>query len=297
MTAAVLAALAVLHAGPLPSLLARTPAIRRAPRAAVALWQAIALAAVLAALGAGLVTVTAAGLGPGHGLLDRSVAVAALLLTLVVMGRLLLTGHLVGTRLRAVRRRHRALVDLVAARDAALEPSVLVLEDSAPVAYCLPGIVSGRVVISRGAETALEPEELRAVVAHERAHLAARHDLVLEAFTVLHDAFPRFVAGARALAEVRLLVEVLADAAARRKHGALPLARALVALAGTAAPDAALAIGAGSGSPDLRARITLLADERPHRVVSAALYAAAAAVLALPGVVVSYPWLAPLLGS
>ena len=59
--------------------------------------------------------------------------------------------------------------------------------------------------------TALEPDELDAVLSHEQAHLRARHDLVLEAFTVLHEAFPRWVSSRAALDEVAMLVEVLAD--------------------------------------------------------------------------------------
>ena len=73
-----------------------------------------------------------------------------------------------------------------------------------------------RVVLSRGALSALTDEELAAILSHERAHLRARHDLVLEAFTAVHTAFPRFVRSASALNAVRLLVELLADDAAVR---------------------------------------------------------------------------------
>ena len=53
MTTLVLGLLAVLLAGPVPALMARVPLLRRTPRAAMVLWQSVALAAVLAALGAG----------------------------------------------------------------------------------------------------------------------------------------------------------------------------------------------------------------------------------------------------
>ena len=42
-------------------------------------------------------------------------------------------------------------------------------------------------------------EELAAVLAHERAHLRHRHDLVLEFFTVLHTAAPPRLRSAAAL--------------------------------------------------------------------------------------------------
>ena len=58
-TPVVLGALAVLLAGPLPWVLSRWTGLRRTPAAAMLLWQSAALAAVLAALGAGLSLVTA----------------------------------------------------------------------------------------------------------------------------------------------------------------------------------------------------------------------------------------------
>jgi len=287
MTTLVLAALAMVLAGPVPWALSRLPSLRRTPRATMVLWQAIALAAVLAALGAGLSFVTARL--DGH-LSAGAWALAAipLCLTALVVGRLLLSGHRVGTQLRDLRRRHRDLVDLLADdRD-----GVSVLDHEAPTAYCLPGLRS-RVVVSRGAVTSLSAVELDAVLAHERAHLRARHDLVLEAFTVLQQAFPAVVTSRNALDEVRLLVEVLADRAARRHHGARPLITAFGALTGTAAPQATLA-ASGVG---LRARLDLLLDERHHRLQAAGVVAAAIGVLVLPTLLVVLPWLTGLRGT
>jgi Zn-dependent protease with chaperone function len=286
-TAALLALLALVLSGPVPAVLARTTAVRHAPRAAMVLWQAVALAAVLSALGATLAVFSGAGLGSEPSPVEYAVSGLALLVTALVLGRLVVTGHLVGTRLRAMRRHHRELVDLLASEQA----GVLVVEGDRPVAYCLPGLTGRRVVISRAAAD-LGREPLEAVLAHERAHLTARHDLVLEAFTVLHDAFPRWVSSGRALAEVRLLAEILADAAARRRHGPLALARALVALTDSPAPRMALAAGGPIG--DLTARVELLRDDRSHRLLAATLLALAAAVLVLPTVFVAYPWLTSL---
>jgi len=290
MTTLVLAALAIVLAGPVPWALTRWPALRRTPRAAMVLWQSVALAAVLAALGAGLSLVTSQLTGElsaqAYGF-----SVIPLALTGLVLARLLLSGHRVGTDLRALRRRHRRLVDLLA-KDRA---GVHVLEHEAPTAYCLPGLRS-RVVVSSGALDSLTGRELAAVLAHERAHLRARHDLVLEAFTVLQQAFPAVVTSRHALDEVRLLVEVLADRAARRRHGATPLVAAFSALtAGGAAtpPRSALAVS-GTG---LRVRLELLLDERPHRLQAGCLLFAAVAVLVLPTVLVVLPWLTDLTGG
>ena len=59
MTPLVLGLLALALAGPVPAGLARVPALRRTPAAAMVLWRGVALAAVLSALGAGLSLVTA----------------------------------------------------------------------------------------------------------------------------------------------------------------------------------------------------------------------------------------------
>ena len=112
---------------------------------------------------------------------------------MVVLARLLLSGHRTGTSLRRMRRLHRERVDLVAQVDG----GVSVLDHDVPVAYCVPGMSRSRIVVSRSTLTRLAPAELGAVLEHERSHLRARHDLVLEAFTVLHRAFPRWVASAR----------------------------------------------------------------------------------------------------
>ena len=195
---------------------------------------------------------------------------------MLVLGRLLLSGHRVGTDLRALRRRHREQVDLLGSSDAA---GVRVLEHEVPVAYCLPGVGVRRAWSSPPALSACSTgDEVDAVLAHERAHLRARHDLVLEAFGVLHQAFPRWVSSRAALAEVRLLVEVLADAAAARATGRRPLGRALVALAEARPP--ALDARRHPGRPPARpatccVRVELLRDAGPHRLQSALLLALA----------------------
>jgi Zn-dependent protease with chaperone function len=278
----VLGALAVLLAGPLPWALSRWTRLRRTPAAAMLLWQSTALAAVLAALGAGLSLVTERlwedPARPG----DVVVAALAGAVTVVVLGRLLLSGHRTGTSLRRMRRLHRERVDLVARTDG----GVSVLDHDVPVAYCVPGMSGSRIVVSRSTLTSLSPVELAAVLEHERSHLRARHDLVLEAFTALHLAFPRWVASAAARREVEVLVEVLADRAACRSGDRRALVSALVALAGSTAPAGSLG-SAGS----LAARVEVLRDTRSHPWQAAAVSLLAAAILALPTLLVVLPWL------
>ncbi|HEY0644816.1 MAG TPA: M56 family metallopeptidase [Nocardioides sp.] len=282
LTPVVLGVLGVLLAGPMPRALSRWTDLRRTPAAGMLLWQSTALAAVLAALGAGLSLATDRLWEPPVATADKLVAVLAGAVTVVVAARLLLSGHRTGTSLRRMRRLHRERVDLVARVDG----GVSVLEDDLPVAYCVPGMTGSRIVVSRSTLASLAPAELEAVLAHERSHLRSRHDLVLEAFTVLHRAFPRWVASGAARREVEVLVEVLADRAAVRSGDRRALVSALLALAGSRAPEGSLG-SAGS----IAARVEVLRDTGSHRVQAAAVLLVAAAILALPTLLVVLPWL------
>lgn len=107
---------------------------------------------------------------------------------------------------------------------------VMVVDGAHPSAVALPG-GPGRVVISRGLVALLEPDELAAVVAHERAHLRGRHHL-LAGTAELHAAcLPGAPGGLAHRRATRLLVELIADDAAVAACGSAVVARALRALA------------------------------------------------------------------
>lgn len=298
MSALVFALLALCLVGPVPALLARASWPLRAPRAALVLWQSIAAAAVLSAMSAGLALasgmIVAGPDGPARPL--WSVHVIVLMLTAVIGVRLVVAVMSVSVATRRRRARHRTLVDLLgvchggtAGRSSAGGGALRVLDVEQPLAYCLPGVRS-RVVVSEGALATLGDREVTAILAHERAHLRARHDLVIEAFTAVHAAFPRFVRSASALDEVRLLTELLADDAAVRTTGPAPLARALVACAAGRTPSGALAVG----GPTTVLRVRRLAGRPNSAMLATAGYLGAAAVLVLPTVAVAVPWLAEL---
>ena len=232
------------------------------------MWQAVSLAGVVAGLAVAPAGIAVSGL-PGWA------TVLALVFSAALAARLLWSGHRVGTRLRARRRGHRALVDALGTHT---DGTLRVLAHPTPTAYCLPGLRQ-RVVLTEGALLALPPEELEAVMAHERAHLRERHDLVLEFFTVLHESVPTRMRAPQALREVRLLVEVLADRAARRVAGPVAVARALVTLASSTHPDAALAAG---DDATIRDRMLLLAADPAPRWLAPCMGGFAAAVLVAP---------------
>jgi Zn-dependent protease with chaperone function len=291
---------ALVLSGPVPAMLARATWPTRAPRASIVLWQAIALAAVLSAFSAGIAiasrlfvpgadgrptaTITSEIAALGWPLWVTYVFVFAV--TLVIGARLTYAIVQVAIATRRRRAHHRMVVDLVGKSQG---NHLRILDVAQPLAYCLPGVRS-RVVVSEGALNALADNEMTAILTHERAHLRARHDLVLEMFTAVHAAFPRFVRSANALNAVRLLIELLADDAAVRAAGPTPLARALVACASGHTPSGALA----AGGPTTVLRVRRLGGRPNSRFLAATAYFAAAAVLVVPTVALALPWLTEL---
>ncbi|GEE03066.1 hypothetical protein nbrc107696_35120 [Gordonia spumicola] len=305
MTALLFGILTLALVGPIPQALSRATWPLYAPRAAMTLWQSIALAAVLSAFSTGL-AIAANLLAPGPngtpttnpldeitrlGWFLWSAYVVIFALTLLVGARLMYTAVRVGIRTRARRTVHRNLVDLVDCADKrrGAGRDVRVLDVPTPLAYCLPGLRS-RIVVSEGVLDRLSDDELSAVIEHERAHLRARHDLVLEAFIALHEAFPRFVRSRSALGAVELLAEALADDQAARATAPTTVGRALVACADATAPRGAMAVG----GPTTLTRVRRLAYIRPVPLVSATAYTMAAAILIVPTLAVAIPWLTEL---
>jgi len=125
------------------------------------------------------------------------------------------------------------------------EPSLgaVLVEHSEPVAYC----VAGRhptVILSTGALHALEPAQLEAVLAHERAHLAGRHHLLLALARIGRRVLPFMPLLAGADTQVARLIAMHADDAAAQASDPRSVATALVILATGASPPLALAASA-----------------------------------------------------
>ena len=311
--------LAAVAAGTIPAAAAlasaRWPV--RSPAAAIVLWQALGLGWGLAAVGA------LAGLGGSYqdegqhtgvaraavavavravrGVTSgpqaggavwylRLVAVAAGLVLLALLCWVLLASF--AAVLRA-RRRQRDLLSLLAHGDPKV-PGALVVDHPDAAAYCVPGLRS-RIVISAGTLELLDQAELAAVLAHERAHLRERHDLVLLPFTALLRAFRWSAVARRAESAVALLVEMLADDHALRHRPARELATALIRVgtAGSRAPSGALAAdGAGAGAGEVAVRVARLLRPAPGLSAPALALVGGAAMLliATPVAFLSIPF-------
>ncbi len=117
------------------------------------------------------------------------------------------------------------------------------------------------IVLTSGALAVLDSAQLDAVLAHERAHLAGRHHLLItltKALSVILPAVPLFAAGS---AEVARLAEMCADDSAARDSGRhIVLAALLTMGTGRAVPAAALAATAGA----ITTRVQRLLDPPPH---------------------------------
>ncbi|MEU9617574.1 MULTISPECIES: M56 family metallopeptidase [unclassified Streptomyces] len=196
---------------------------------------------------------------------------------------------------RHVRLRVRAGRALSAA-PSVISGDVAVLPDPEPYAYALPGN-PGRVVVSTAMAQCLDARERRALIAHERAHLAARHHRYLLAAQLAARANPFLLPlrTAVAFSTERWADEEAARAVGDRRVVAVAVGKA--ALFSHRAPDASVgfaAFAAGASAPGSAAgpiprRVAaLLAPVPPTRLwPPSSAHAALAALVAAAGTAVS----------
>jgi len=148
------------------------------------------------------------------------------------------------THLRAVRRhalQHAETARLIGRREPAL--GAVLVDHAQPAAYCVAG-PQPTVIVTTGALQALDPRQLDAVLAHERAHLAYHHHRLLAIARIACQVFPFIPLARDAAAQIARLIEMHADDAATGARDGEVLATALVALASTASPAPGLAAAA-----------------------------------------------------
>ena len=158
----------------------------------------------------------------------------------VLTAGMLLRGAWTGARFvrrrRAERRRHRLLVRWAGAHLPELR--AVVLEQPGAAAFAVGG-QQNTVVVTRGIIDLLSGDELSAVLAHEHAHLAARHHRWLTAAALVAQALPFVPLPRDAPALVGRLLEMDADELAATRHEPRVIASALVAVATSAVARAA----------------------------------------------------------
>ena len=272
------------------------------PQLGLALWIALDMSIVLSIVLAAMAPVV--GLQPVQDGLMSVVSACVLSLTQRYTGSGDATAHLmvailgwgallgitalgasVVVRAARFRRRHREGVALLGQYRPEL--GAWVINHAKPLVYCVGGRRRG-VVLTTGAIVALDPDELSAVLAHERAHLRQRHMQLV----ILADGLRcglGWIPGVRAASdEIAELVELCADDAARQATDGRTVASALLTLA--AGPMPLGALGASTGVT--RARLSRLLDppaapRQPVVAVSGAILSSLAvpvAIAVLPAV-------------
>lgn len=267
---------------------------RRAPRLGVALWHALCFGVVSSVVLGGIAlalpvlpSVLTGGLSDflarcAMALRAEFAAPRSLALgiagALVTLATICLLFRSAATSTRGARRVRRAQLERLALAGRQLRGDhgevLHLLVDDRPAAYCLPGPIGagrGTIVVSSGALDLLADDQLRLVLAHERAHLRQRHHLATRLSGVLVGAFGWVPLFRLAEKEVPLLLEMAADDDAMRSLSAGPsraaqssgdarrrlgIALLTLATARTASPAGALAAAGGS----VVARIQRLSD-------------------------------------
>ena len=140
------------------------------------------------------------------------------------------------TRLRVHAHGHAHAVRLVGRPTT--ERGVYVVDAAERTAYCVAG-KPPTIVVTTAAVAALASPELKAVLAHERAHLDGHHLRIVTILRALAAALPRLTLITLGVVEVSRLLEMCADDVAARRYGHISLLTGLLALAG-GAPAAAL---------------------------------------------------------
>jgi Zn-dependent protease with chaperone function len=270
----------------------------RAPMLGIVVWLAAAWS-VLAAVGlAGLtLAVHASALGGGLSHLIGACVVrlratyatpggatmAGLGLTLAgaVLARTALTA---AAHLRAARRQailHAQTARLVGRPEPDL--GVMLVDHAQPAAYCVAG-PHPTVILTTAALAALDSDQVGAVLAHERAHLASHHHRLLAIARIGRQVLPFLPLMRVADAQITRLVEMHADDAATAGRDTRPLATALVVLAAAAEP----APGLAAATTDAIQRLQrLLRPAEPLSRLRRQLLAASAAVLVLTPVLLA----------
>jgi bla regulator protein blaR1 len=155
-------------------------------------------------------------------------------LTIAIAGRIAWAGGRMALARRTETRRHRLLIRL-AGRWLG-DGSAVVVESAGAAAYSLAGR-HPTVVVTRGVVDLLTAPELDAVLAHENAHLRARHHRWQAAAALAAASLPLLPLLRDAPFLIGRLLEMDADEAAADEHEPRVLATALVAVAAAVRPS------------------------------------------------------------
>lgn len=245
----VLALFALATASLAPRCLVGARWVLRSPSGGILAWQAVTLAALSSVVLIGVsLALPLLPVGPQLARLVRTthldvtehyetpagngLAALALISAAVVLGRVM---WLFGASLRRARLDRRRQVEALHMVGTPHPAGFTVIDHAVPLVYCLPGR-HGAVVVTAAAQEALSAEELESVLAHERRHLRARHDLALAMSGALARTFVGVPLFRTAHEQVAILIEMQADDAAQNLASRRAMATALLTLGATVRP-------------------------------------------------------------
>ncbi len=281
--------------------------VDRAPRLAIATWQLLCAAVLASIFMAGLaLLMPTTHMSSYFSQFLRACAMAlreqyaspggvvigvvGAVVVLAVIGRVgwyLVLGFRSMSRVRTA---HQEILDLVGTCDE--DRGIVVLDCNEPTVYCLPGRRS-RTVVTTAALSSLDRSQLDAVLAHERAHLAERHDLAVSFANTLASAFSVLKVFTTAASEIARLVELRADDIAAAHTDRLTVAEALLTV-GTRAngqPLPALALVSQNNAAARIRRLIPPSNPLGRRQTAVGSFALAALIL-LPFLLLGGPALA-----
>jgi Zn-dependent protease with chaperone function len=172
-------------------------------------------------------------------------------LLLVVLGANML--RLGNSKIRALRATHRMASSTLSGSE------LVVVEGERPLAHALPGR-PGRIVVSTSMLAVLGPAERRALLAHERAHLAHAHHLFVSLVDILAAVNPllRPLTSAIRYTTERWADEVAADEVGDRAVVAQAVAKAALA-SKVSSPSNGIAMAMTTGPVPRRVKALLIA--------------------------------------
>lgn len=284
-----------------PRLLLRWAWPERSPFWGIVAWQTLTVAVFVSVVGSGLTL--AAHAAPESGWVARLAHACSQLLgengfakegvVLPMVGSAIALGFttalLIAVGVGWLRHRkhsgaHQALMGIVC--EPHPEPDVVVLDHRVPSVFCVPGR-DATVVVTRGALDVLTASQFQQVLAHERAHLASRHHVVLRWAHAFATVLRGRLGSGVALERIAELIEMHADDAAGGR-ARRELAEAVVALAGAPTPVGSLG-AAGSALTRVR-RLTATPVPLPG-AVRVLIAGGIAAVLVMPALIATLPGL------
>jgi hypothetical protein len=206
----------------------------------------------------------------GHGLADLALLGPGLALAASVL-------YMCGRTARSARQAR----DLIENDALGRGPRESLIVRGPDVLFAVAGLLHPRIVVSAGALTWLDDDELDAALDHERAHIVRRHRFVM-LLAVALGALGRALPGTdRAIRELSFHLERDADRWALQQRNDRVTLASVICKAAAAEPITHPALG-GLGSTGVRERLSQLLNEQPvrqPRPVAAALNAVATAMV------------------